>query len=162
MATTADPPPTLIFYEPPLLVDGGSAELAALAAGGSKRAQKGAVASMDDVINSILPPRMWSQADGTSWMQYASKAPPSRPELAQLQAALDQRLVQRQARSQGLCAVRSELYSQLFGAFSLRRRHARAAGRPAPQSAPHQTLTPPSSLPPLPLCGAPQTSSFAR
>lgn len=119
-ATTADPPPTLIFYEPPLLVDGGSPELAALAAAGAKRAQqRGALSSVDDVINSILPPRMWSQGDGTTWMQYASKAPPSRPELAQLQAALDQRLAQRQARSQGLCAVRSELYSQLFGAWAL-------------------------------------------
>ena len=115
-ATTADPPPTLIFYEPPLLVEGGSAELAALAAGSKRAAGAKGAQSLDDVINSILPPRMWSQPDGTTWMQYTSKAPPSRPELAQLQAALDQRLQQRQARSAGLCAVRSELYSQLFGA----------------------------------------------
>jgi hypothetical protein len=120
MAVTASPPPTLIFYEPPLLVDGGSPELAALAAAGSqaKKSLKGTVANLDDVVNSILPPRMWSQPDGTTWMQYASKAPPSRPELAQLHAALDQRLQQRQARGQGLCAVRSELYSQLFGAWA--------------------------------------------
>ena len=48
-------------------------------------------------------------------MQYTSKVPPSRAELAQLQAALEQRLAQRQAKDTGLCVVRSELYSQLFG-----------------------------------------------
>ena len=50
-------------------------------------------------------------------MQYTSKVPPSRAELAQLQAALEQRLAQRQAKDTGLCVVRSELYSQLFGEF---------------------------------------------
>ena len=48
-------------------------------------------------------------------MQYTSKQPPSRVELAQLQEALEQRLAQRQAKDTGLCAVRSELYGQLFG-----------------------------------------------
>ena len=113
---TADPPPTLIFFEPPLLVEGGTPELAAAAAAATKKAGKGAVAEIDDVLNSILPPRLWQQADGTSWVQYVSKVPPSRPELAQLAAALEQRLEQRQAKGTGICAVRSELYSQLFGA----------------------------------------------
>ena len=113
MSQTADPPASLIFYEPPLVVE-GSPELAALAAAGSKRVAKGAVTGIDDVINSILPPRKWTQPDGTSWIQFVSKVPPSRPELTQLQAALEQRLHQRQAKSAGLCSVRSELYGQLF------------------------------------------------
>jgi len=113
MALTADPPASLIFYEPPLVVD-GSSQLAALAAAGSKRVAKGAVSEIDDVINSILPPRKWTQFDGTSWIQFVSKVPPSRPELAQLEAALEQRLNQRQARNKGLCPVRSELHGQLF------------------------------------------------
>ena len=178
MAVTASPPPTLIFYEPPLLVDGGSPELAALAAAGSqaKKSLKGTVANLDDVVNSILPPRMWSQPDGTTWMQYASKAPPSRPELAQLHAALDQRLQQRQARGQGLCAVRSELYSQLFGAWAwvVVQRGRKGGGGSAED--PTQLLSPlPTHLPPArsspsplsntlyshPLAGL-QTSSFAR
>ena len=117
MATvTADPPPTLIFFEPPLLIEGGTPELAASAAAASKRASKSAVDNLDDVLNSILPPRMWQQPDGSSWVQYVSKVPPSRPELVQLQGALEQRLQQRQAKGTGICAVRSELYSQLFGA----------------------------------------------
>ena len=48
------------------------------------------------------------------WMQYTSKVPPSRVELSQLHEALDQRLSQRQAKESGICAVRSELYAQLF------------------------------------------------
>ena len=155
MATTADPPPTLIFYEPPLLVDGGSAELAALAAASAMRAKKSAQSTLDDVVNSILPPRMWQQADGSSWMQYASKAPPSRPELAQLQAALDQRLQQRQAKATGLCAVRSELYSQLFGA----RRPPRGA-RAGPVFCPLAFQSHPLHLLPSPLRA--QTSSYGR
>jgi dynein light intermediate chain len=112
---TADPPPTLIFYEPPLLLDGGSPELAALAAAGSKsKVLKGTTTTIPDVLNSILPPRSWSQVDGTSWIQFVSKVAPSRPELSQLAAALDQRLQQRQAKGTGLCAVRSELYGQVF------------------------------------------------
>jgi hypothetical protein len=116
-SATADPPPTLIFFEPPLLVEGGTPELAAAAAAASKKAAKGAVAEIEDVLNSVLPPRMWQQPDGTSWVQYVSKVPPSRPELTQLAAALDQRLQQRQAKGTGICAVRSELYTQLFGAW---------------------------------------------
>jgi hypothetical protein len=113
---TPDCPPTLIFFEPPLLVEGGTPELAASAAAASKKASKGSVGELDDVLNSVLPPRMWTQPDGTSWVQYVSKVPPSRPELAQLAAALEQRLQQRQAKGTGICAVRSELYGQLFGA----------------------------------------------
>lgn len=89
--------------------------MAALAAAGSKsKLPKGATTTIPDVLNSILPPRSWSQVDGTSWIQFVSKVAPSRPELSQLAAALDQRLQQRQAKGTGLCAVRSELYGQLF------------------------------------------------
>ncbi len=53
----AEVPPTLLQMEPPLLVD-GPAEAAAAAAEAAKRvAQKGAASQMEDIINSILPPR---------------------------------------------------------------------------------------------------------
>lgn len=58
---------------------------------------------------------MWEQSDGTTWMQYVSKIPSSRQELGVLEQALNQRLIQRQARSTGICPVREELYRQLFG-----------------------------------------------
>jgi dynein light intermediate chain len=57
---------------------------------------------------------MWEQADGTTWMQYTSKAPTSREEVKSMEVALDQRLAQRQARLTGLCPVRDELYRQGF------------------------------------------------
>lgn len=110
----ADPPASLVGYEPPLLVS-GPAEVAAAAAASAKRvALRGAASDIEDIINSILPPRMWQQGDGTTWMQYVSKVPPSRQELATLQEQLDQRLQQRQARQTGICPVRSELYGQMF------------------------------------------------
>lgn len=80
-------------------------------------------------------------------MQYTSKTPPSRGELAQLHEALDQRLVQRQANDSGICPVRSELYSQLFGALSRARaraftpsRRPRALTLSAPPRAPADEL----------------------
>lgn len=110
----AAPPPTLLFLDPPLLVD-GPAEAAAAAANAAKRAgAKGAAAHVEDIINSILPPRMWEQADGTTWLQYTSKTPASRVDVDAVEAALEQRLQQRQARLAGLCPVRSELYTQAF------------------------------------------------
>jgi dynein light intermediate chain, axonemal len=109
-------PPTLVRMEAPTMVD-GPAELAATV--GSRRpGQPGKGASdpvMEDIVNSILPPRMWSQPDGTTWMQYASKEPASRLDVLSLQDALDERLAQRQARDTGICPVREDLYRQCFG-----------------------------------------------
>ena len=53
----ADPPATLVTYEPPLLVS-GPAEVVAAAAESAKRfAQRGASSDVDDIVNSLLPPR---------------------------------------------------------------------------------------------------------
>lgn len=53
----ADPPATLITYEPPLLVS-GPAEVVAAAAESAKRvAQRGPASDIEDIVNSILPPR---------------------------------------------------------------------------------------------------------
>lgn len=48
-------------------------------------------------------------------MQYASKAPASRLDVINLQEALDEKLMERQAREMGVCPVREDLYSQCFG-----------------------------------------------
>lgn len=63
--------------------------------------------------------RMWQQQDGTTWMQYVSKAAATRQDAVLLQEALDSRLQQRQAKDTGICPVREELYKQAFGAFTL-------------------------------------------
>lgn len=80
----------------------------------------------EDILNSILPPREWTD-EGQLWMQYVSSNPATRLDVINLQEQLDQRLQQRQARETGICPVREELYAQTFGACAARR-----PARPAP------------------------------
>jgi len=67
----------------------------------------------DDVLHALLPPREWIQ-DGKLYTQFVSNEPATRLHVIQLQEALDQRLMERQARETGICPVREELYSQCF------------------------------------------------
>ena len=76
---------------------------------------KGQVTQTEDILNSILPPREWTE-EGQLWMQYVSATPATRLDVINLQERLDQRLLARQARETGICPVREELYGQTFGA----------------------------------------------
>eukprot|EP00927_Polykrikos_kofoidii_P010408 TRINITY_DN14398_c0_g1_i1.p1 TRINITY_DN14398_c0_g1~~TRINITY_DN14398_c0_g1_i1.p1 ORF type:complete len:249 (+),score=52.85 TRINITY_DN14398_c0_g1_i1:59-805(+) len=67
----------------------------------------------DDVLHALLPPREWIE-NGKHYTQYVSNQPATRLDVIQLQEALDQRLMERQARECGICPVREELYSQCF------------------------------------------------
>ncbi|KAL5013135.1 hypothetical protein ScPMuIL_007405 [Solemya velum] len=67
----------------------------------------------DEVLNSILPPREWTEG-GQLWVQQVSSTPATRLDVVNLQEELDRRLQQRQARETGICPVRRELYSQCF------------------------------------------------
>lgn len=67
----------------------------------------------EDILNSILPPREWTE-DGHLWVQYVSSTPATRLDVINLQEQLDHQLQQRQARETGICPVREELYSQCF------------------------------------------------
>jgi dynein light intermediate chain len=67
----------------------------------------------EDILNSILPPREWTD-DGQLWVQYVSSTPATRMDVIALQELLDQRLQQRQARETGICPIREELYAQCF------------------------------------------------
>ncbi|BHF81098.1 hypothetical protein SprV_0702422800 [Sparganum proliferum] len=67
----------------------------------------------DEILNSILPPREWSE-NGQLWIQRVSSTPATRLDVVNLQEELDRRLQQRQARETGICPVRRELYSQVF------------------------------------------------
>merc|ERR1712113_587551 len=67
----------------------------------------------EDILNSILPPREWTQ-EGQLWVQYVSSTPATRLDVINLQEDLDRKLQQRQARETGICPVREELYSQCF------------------------------------------------
>jgi len=67
----------------------------------------------DEILNSILPPRQWSEG-GQMWIQQVASTPATRLDVVNLQEELDRRLQQRQARETGICPVRRELYSQCF------------------------------------------------
>eukprot|EP00878_Enallax_costatus_P023972 GHUV01025554.1.p1 GENE.GHUV01025554.1~~GHUV01025554.1.p1 ORF type:complete len:215 (+),score=51.64 GHUV01025554.1:235-879(+) len=75
--------------------------------------QKSGVTQTEDILNSILPPREWTES-GQLWVQYVSSTPATRLDVINLQEKLDQQLQQRQARETGIDPVREELYSQCF------------------------------------------------
>jgi len=72
-----------------------------------------AASQTDEILNSILPPREWTE-NGQLWVQQVSSTPATRLDVVNLQEELDRRLQQRQARETGICPVRRELYSQCF------------------------------------------------
>ena len=109
------PNPSLVKYENPVLVSARPNK-------GKAAKQKGKLPPVDskqaptqteDILNSILPPREWTE-DGQLWVQYVSSTPATRLDVINLQEALDQRLQQRQARETGICPIREELYAQTF------------------------------------------------
>jgi len=78
---------------------------------------RGAVIKQTQVeaeLNSILPPREWTAPDGALWVQHASSTPATGSDVIALQDQLNQKLAQREARENGICPIREELYSQCF------------------------------------------------
>lgn len=67
----------------------------------------------EDILNSILPPREYTD-QGQLWVQYVSSNPATRQDVITLQEHLDQKLQQKQARETGICPIREELYAQCF------------------------------------------------
>lgn len=76
-------------------------------------AETGKQQQTDEILNSILPPRQYSES-GQLWVQQVASVPATRLDVVNLQEELDRRLQQRQARETGICPVRRELYSQCF------------------------------------------------
>eukprot|EP00931_Biecheleriopsis_adriatica_P019411 TRINITY_DN13232_c0_g1_i2.p1 TRINITY_DN13232_c0_g1~~TRINITY_DN13232_c0_g1_i2.p1 ORF type:complete len:265 (+),score=68.54 TRINITY_DN13232_c0_g1_i2:39-797(+) len=121
------PRDSLVKYDPPLEL--GPAPADAVGRKGAKavkpnslKAQLARKANLppveskpntDDVLHALLPPREWLE-DGKHYNQYVSNQMATRLDVIQLQEALDQRLMERQARETGICPVREELYSQCF------------------------------------------------
>jgi len=75
--------------------------------------EKPATTQTEDILNSILPPREWTE-DGQLWIQYVSSTPATRLDVVNLQELLDHQLQSRQARETGICPIREELYAQCF------------------------------------------------
>merc|ERR1712216_205452 len=115
--TMIPPLHSLVKYDNPVLVNSAK----------DKKSKKGALPPVvgadakaptqtEDILNSILPPREWTE-DGQLWIQYVSSTPATRLDVINLQEQLDLKLQQRQARETGICPVREELYAQCFGAM---------------------------------------------
>jgi len=94
-------------HDEPLFVGFDGAEEGAVKKGDASGSQ------LEEMVNSMLPPREWTQTSGT-WMQYVSKKTASRLDVISLQEDLDKRLLDRQARDAGICPVREDLYGQCF------------------------------------------------
>jgi len=105
---------SLIKYNTPILISTTAATKGKK--GAEKKAVKDAQPAMsqtEDILNSILPPREWTQ-DDQLWVQYVSSTPATRADVINLQEDLDKWLQQRQARETGICPIREELYAQCF------------------------------------------------
>mmetsp|Transcript_100810 Transcript_100810/g.194912 ORF Transcript_100810/g.194912 Transcript_100810/m.194912 type:complete len:233 (+) Transcript_100810:49-747(+) len=102
---------SLVKYNTPILIS-------TIASSKGKKEKKAkdvqpVMSQTEDILNSILPPREWSQEDQL-WVQYVSSTPATRADVINLQEDLDKWLQQRQARETGICPIREELYSQCF------------------------------------------------
>jgi dynein light intermediate chain len=104
---------SLVKYNSPILVNttGGIKGKK----GATKKAERHTTQT-EDILNSILPPREWTE-DGQLWVQYVSSTPATRLDIVNLQEHLDHQLQARQARETGICPIREELYAQCFGKF---------------------------------------------
>eukprot|EP01038_Epipyxis_sp_PR26KG_P015925 gene15925-21605_t len=104
-------PTSLVKYHTPILVSVSNSKNGKNK--GKKITSEKQTTQTEDILNSILPPREWTE-DGQLWVQYVSSTPATRLDVINLQEQLDHQLQARQARETGICPVREELYSQCF------------------------------------------------
>ena len=74
---------------------------------------KDASPDIDSLLNIMIPPIEFTE-NMKKYIKYVSHACSSRKDVIQLQKALDERLVARQAKDHGICPIREELHSQCF------------------------------------------------
>eukprot|EP01038_Epipyxis_sp_PR26KG_P014407 gene14407-19338_t len=111
MEISVSPPETLVKYDAPLFA--GIEPTKAQPSFNNSKPLDAAASKLEDMVNSMLPPREWVEDSGT-WAQYISKEPASRLDVIALQEQLDKKLNERKARETGICPVREELYGQCF------------------------------------------------
>jgi dynein light intermediate chain len=105
------PRPSLVEFLDPEPVTNGQKQ------GGNTRISKRdkKALQVQEVLNSILPPREFVDSFSEQrFKQAVSTVPASRHDVVKLQVKLDEQLQERQARENGICPVREELYSQCF------------------------------------------------
>jgi dynein light intermediate chain len=104
------PPDSLIKFDAPLFAGIEKKNVNGTLGGNNTLATESS-SKLEDMINSMLPPRQWLEESGL-WVQHVSKEPASRLDVISLQERLDGKLNERKARETGICPVREELYSQ--------------------------------------------------
>ena len=72
------------------------------------------VTTTDKVLDCVLPPRRWEEADGTALMQRVDHTQVSREALSELRETFEFKLQDAKARRQGICTVRQSIYAMLF------------------------------------------------
>lgn len=109
-----EPWPSLLKYASPLAVTAkASTGKGKASKSGPANEQRANVSATEDILDSILPPRQWTE-DGVIWAQHVSTTPATRLDVINLQEKLDQQLQHRAARETGICPIREELYAQCF------------------------------------------------
>mmetsp|Transcript_34276 Transcript_34276/g.61841 ORF Transcript_34276/g.61841 Transcript_34276/m.61841 type:complete len:241 (-) Transcript_34276:833-1555(-) len=108
----------IVKYDNPVLVSSNKDKFKGKTTPGKKNTlppvdQKPGLTQTEDILNSIIPPREWTE-NGQLWVQYVSSTPATRLDVINLQEKLDQQLQQRQARETGICPVREQLYNFCF------------------------------------------------
>ncbi|KAF6214106.1 hypothetical protein GE061_011837 [Apolygus lucorum] len=107
---------TLLNYTEPFPVDENSDKIGKNR--GPRRTPKRDLGSditeMTQEILDMISPPLEFHADGSLWRQQVSIEPMTRADVHKLGENLNIRLRARQARSAGICAVRLDLFSQLF------------------------------------------------
>lgn len=95
---------SLIKYESPQLIRAYTSQK-----------QKNNISSSenDEELNAFLPPRQFS-SQGELWIQEVSAIPSTRIDVVNLQSSLESKLQQQNARKDGICPIREELYNQCF------------------------------------------------
>lgn len=60
----------------------------------------------EEILDSILPPRDWTDHHNKLHIQYVSHQPSSREDVNELTETLDSMLRERQAKTTGICPIR--------------------------------------------------------
>jgi len=99
---------SLVMYDTPILV---STQKKKDSLAGAKSASSGPQQQRaEDFLNSILPPKEFTDSNGKLWVRYVSPTPATKVEVLNLKNNLDKRLVSGQARDVGICPIRESLF----------------------------------------------------
>ena len=110
----------MLKWDPPTVIGKGGPKARAGAAAGAL--------TVEELLDAVVPPKTSPTNDGGMFLQRISSTPSTKTDVTRLQEALDQQLLQKQARETGICPVREGLYREAFGAWG----HLGAGGeRPA-------------------------------